>query len=166
MNSEEIAKIRKDFPILSRKVNGKPLAYLDNAATSQKPLQVIDAVAGFYSGYNSNVHRGVHQLSEEATEAYELARASVAKFIGAKRSEEIIFVRNATEAINLFYYGYALRKFRRGDRIVKTILEHHSNFVPWQQLALAGLAEEKIVGIARDYTLDYAQFEKFATAKT
>ncbi len=162
MDSEEVGRIRKDFPILKRKVNGKPLVYLDNAATTQKPRQVIDAVSAYYASSNSNVHRGVHALSEEATEAYESARKAVADFIGAESADEIIFVRNATEAINLFYYAYAARKFGRGDRLVKTMLEHHSNFVPWQQLARSRGVEEKIVNVKENFTLDYDGFEKYA----
>ena len=128
-----IDKIREDFPILKRKIGGKPLVYLDSAATSQKPVQVIEAEMQFYEMYNANIHRGVHTLSEEATEIYEGARKKIAGFIGAK-AEEIIFTRNATEAINLvrFSWGSGISK---GEKILSTKMEHHSNIVPWQLLA-------------------------------
>ncbi|MEM4272549.1 MAG: aminotransferase class V-fold PLP-dependent enzyme, partial [Candidatus Bilamarchaeaceae archaeon] len=131
MNVEDI---RKDFPILEREVNGKRIAYLDNGATSQKPRQVIDAIVRYYSEYNANVHRGVHKLSEEATVAYEDARRKVAEFINASE-EEIIFVKNASEALNLVMYSYGMAKINHRSRITISIMEHHSNFVPWQVLA-------------------------------
>ncbi len=130
-----VAKIRRDFPILKRTVrNNKPLIYLDNAATTQKPRQVINALKNYYSYYNANIHRAVHQLSEEATNAYEETRDKVARFINADR-EEIIFVRNTTEAINLVAYTWARANINDGDRIILTEFEHHSNIVPWQLLA-------------------------------
>ena len=128
-----IKNIRADFPILERKINGKPLVYLDSAATSQKPKQVLEAICNYYENHNANVHRGVHTLSVEATEAYEDARKKVADFIGAN-SQEIIFTRNATEAINLVAYAWGRLNISKGDEIVLTVAEHHSNFVPWQQL--------------------------------
>lgn len=131
----DIQKIRKDFPILDRKVNGKPLVYLDNAATSQKPIQVIQALSYYYEHYNANVHRGIHTLSEEATEAFELVREKVRAFIDAPEAREIIFTRNTTEAINLLAYSWGRQHVLPGDEIVLTGMEHHSNFVPWQQLA-------------------------------
>jgi cysteine desulfurase/selenocysteine lyase len=123
--------IKRDFPIFKRKIHGKPLIYLDNAATTQKPRQVIEAIREFYENYNANVHRGVYRLSVEATEAYENARAKVARFINAKDSE-IIFTRNTTEALNLVAYSWGLCNLKRGDRILLTEMEHHSNIVPWQ----------------------------------
>ncbi|MEM3084537.1 MAG: cysteine desulfurase [Nitrososphaerales archaeon] len=130
----DIEKIREDFPILARKVrDGKPLVYLDNAATTQKPIQVIDAIHDYYMRYNANVHRAVYQLAEEATNAYEAAREKVAKFVNADR-EEIIFVRNATEAINLVAYAWGRENVGKDDRVVITEFEHHSNIVPWQLL--------------------------------
>src|SRR3989344_5339619 len=140
-------KVRADFPILARKIGGKQIAYLDNAATSQKPRQVIEAIADYYKNHNANVHRGIHTLSVEATEAMENARAKVAKFVGVSDPAEIVFVRNATEAINLVAYAWGRLNIDRGDEIVLTIAEHHSNFVPWQQLALENGAVLKIVPI-------------------
>lgn len=122
-------ELRKDFPILSRKVNGKELVYFDNAATSQKPLQVINAVKDFYSRYNANIHRGFHTLSQEASKLYEDAHDLVARFIGAEGAEEVVFVRNTTEAINLVAHAWGLRNLREGDEVVITIMEHHSNFL-------------------------------------
>jgi cysteine desulfurase/selenocysteine lyase len=126
--------IKRDFPIFKRRIYGKPLIYLDNAATTQKPRQVIEAIREFYENYNANVHRGVYRLSVEATEAYENARAKVARFINAKDSE-IIFTRNTTEALNLIAYSWGLCNLKRGDRILLTEMEHHSNIVPWQLIA-------------------------------
>ena len=131
----DVARIRADFPILSRTVNGKTVVYLDNAATSQKPRQVIDAMSAVFEEYNANIHRGVYEFSETTTAAFEGARAKVAKFIGAKDDREVIFVRNATEGVNLVAYTWGRDNIKSGDRIISTVLEHHSDFVPWQQLA-------------------------------
>ena len=125
-------RLRKDFPILERTVHGKPLVYLDNAATSQKPRAVIDAVTGYYSRYNSNVHRALHRLAEEATEAYERARATVQETLGAEDPREIVFVRGTTEAINLVAQSFVRPRLSEGDEIVISEMEHHSNIVPWQ----------------------------------
>lgn len=133
-NSFDLKKVRADFPILNRKVHGKPLVYLDNAATSQKPAAVIEALSDYYRKYNSNVHRGVHTLAEEATQAYEGARERIAKFIGAKPSE-IIFTRGTTESINLAAYSWGEEFLQAGDTVLLTLMEHHSNLVPWQLLA-------------------------------
>jgi len=130
-----VARIRQDFPVLKRQVNDKPLVYFDNAATTQKPEVVIDAIDRYYREYNANIHRGIHKLAEEATLAYEASREKVAKFVNAKRNEEIIFTRNATEAINLVAYSWGRANIGKGDKIVLTIMEHHSNIVPWQLLA-------------------------------
>jgi cysteine desulfurase/selenocysteine lyase len=130
-----VARIREDFPVLKRQVNDKPLVYFDNAATSQKPNAVIDAIDRYYREYNANIHRGIHKLAEEATLAHEMARENVGKFINANRTNEIIFTRNATEALNLVAYSWGRANVGRGDRIVLTIMEHHSNIVPWQRLA-------------------------------
>jgi cysteine desulfurase/selenocysteine lyase len=130
----EVRKVRGDFPILKRKVNGKRLVYLDNAATSQKPRQVIDTLVRYYEDENSNVHRGVHHLSDRATQAYELARARVQRFLNAADAGEIIFVRGTTEGINLVAQAYGRRHVQAGDEIVLTEMEHHSNIVPWQIL--------------------------------
>lgn len=126
-------RVRGDFPILQRRVHGRPLVYVDNAATSQKPQAVIDAVARYYAETNANIHRGVHALSEEATAAYEAARDRVQRFLGAERREEIVFVRGATEAINLVAHSWG-RRLRPGDEIVVSEMEHHANIVPWQLL--------------------------------
>ncbi len=131
----DVARIRADFPILSQKVNGKPVVYLDNAATSQKPRQVIDVMRAVFEEHNANIHRGVYQFSEQTTAAFEGARAKVARFIGARDDREIIFVRNATEGVNLVAYTWGRENIKSGDRIISTVLEHHSDFVPWQQLA-------------------------------
>jgi cysteine desulfurase / selenocysteine lyase len=131
----DVQRVRKDFPILEREVYGKPLVYLDNAATSQKPRQVIDALVNYYENYNANIHRAVHCLGEEATAAYEEARAKVAKFINAPSPECVIFTRNTTEAINLVAYTWGRENVREGDEIVLTQMEHHSNLIPWQRLA-------------------------------
>jgi cysteine desulfurase/selenocysteine lyase len=126
--------LRADFPILAQEINGHPLVYLDSAATSQKPSVVIDAVAAYYREYNANVHRGIYTIGEKATAAYEEARAKVARFINAPDAHEVIFTRNATEAINLVAYSWGRRNIERGDAIVLTEMEHHANLVPWQLL--------------------------------
>jgi cysteine desulfurase/selenocysteine lyase len=131
----DVARIRADFPILSRAVNGKQVVYLDNAATSQKPRQVIDAMRAVFEDHNANIHRGVYEFSETTTAAFEGARAKVARFIGAREEREVIFVRNATEGVNLVAYTWGRENIKAGDRIISTVLEHHSDFVPWQQLA-------------------------------
>src|SRR5919206_689649 len=131
----DVARVRADFPILSRQVNGKPLVYLDSAATSQKPAAVIDAMDDYYRRYNANPHRGVYALSEEATAGYESARERVARFINAASPKEVVFTRNTTEAINLVRYSWGRINVKSGDRILLTEMEHHSNLVPWQLLA-------------------------------
>ncbi|MDD5095940.1 MAG: cysteine desulfurase [Candidatus ainarchaeum sp.] len=158
----DVGKIRKDFPILERVVNGKKIAYLDNGATSQKPRQVIDAIVRYYSEYNANVHRGVHKLSEESTIAYEDARRKVAEFINASE-EEIIFVKNASEALNLVMYSYGMANVDAGDRVSISIMEHHSNFVPWQFLAKKKKAKLEFVDIDGDGEL--AELEKASGSK-
>ena len=127
--------IREQFPILHQEINGHPLVYLDSAATSQKPRAVIDAVKHYYEYENSNVHRGVHTLGSRATDAYEGAREKVAKFINARRTQEIIFTRGTTTALNLVASSYARANCKEGDEIVITQMEHHSNLIPWQQVA-------------------------------
>jgi len=134
MAALDVEKLRADFPILTRKVHGRPLVYLDSAASSQKPRAVIDAMSDYLSAHHANVHRGAHELSVEATDAYEGARAKVARFAGAAGSEEIVFTRGTTEAINLVAYAWG-RSIGPGDEIVLTVMEHHSNIVPWQLLA-------------------------------
>ena len=131
----DVARIREDFPILARAVRGKPLVYLDNAATSQKPRQVIDAMSRVFEEHNANIHRGVYEFSERTTAAFEEARVKVARLLNAPSEREVIFVRNATEGVNLVAYSWGRENIKAGDRIVTTVLEHHSDFVPWQQLA-------------------------------
>jgi cysteine desulfurase/selenocysteine lyase len=150
----DVEAIRADFPILQRCVNGHPLVYLDNAATSQKPRQVIDALVRYYEFTNANVHRGLHTLAEEATEAYESARAKVARFIGAE-PESVVFTRNTTEAINLVAYAWGLANLKSGDRIVLTEMEHHSNIVPWQLIARLTGAQLHYVPFTPEGELDH-----------
>jgi cysteine desulfurase/selenocysteine lyase len=154
-----VRRIREDFPVLRRKVNGKPLVYLDNAATSQKPRQVIEVINEYYRWYNANIHRGIHKLSEEATLAYESARERIADFVGG-RSEEIIFTRNATEALNLVAFSWGRANIRKGDRILLTEMEHHSNIVPWQLLGKAKDAELRYVRVTDDGYIDMDSFEQ------
>jgi cysteine desulfurase/selenocysteine lyase len=158
----DINRIRKDFPILDLKVNGKPLVYFDNAATTQKPLTVIRRISDYYLKENSNVHRGVHHLSQVATEAYENARKYVADFINAKESKEIIFTRGTTESINLLATVF-VPWIQAGDEIVVSGMEHHSNMVPWQQLCEKNKARLKVLPIAPDGTLDLDFLKKLLT---
>jgi cysteine desulfurase/selenocysteine lyase len=143
----DISRIRADFPILSRQVHGKPLVYLDNAATSQKPESVIQVMDDYYRRYNANIHRGVHTLAEEATLEYENARRKVARFINATSPREVVFVRNTTEAINLVALTWGRANVGAGDVIILSILEHHSNLVPWQLLAQATGARLEFIGL-------------------
>lgn len=162
-------KLKKDFPILSRKINGHPLVYLDNAATTQKPKIVIDAFKNYYENSAANVHRGIHTLSEESSEQYEAARIRVAKFLNAKSPNEIIFTRNTTEAINLAAYSWGKNNIRRGDEIITSIIEHHSNFIPWQQLCKEKNAKLKIIPLKTPIAklaLNIAALEKLLTRKT
>ena len=161
-----VGRIREDFPILKREVNGKPLIYFDNAATSQKPKLVIDTIDRYYREYNANIHRGIHKLAEEATVAHEEAREKVAKFINAKRTEEIIFTRNATEAINLVAHSWGRANVGKGDKIVLTIMEHHSNIVPWQLLAEEKGAVVEFIKINEDGTLRQNEIQEFIDDKT
>jgi len=131
----DVLSLRREFPILQQQMHGKPLAFLDSAASSQKPRRVIEALEDYYRRYNANVHRGVYRLSEEATFAYERARGKLARLINAPSQREVIFVRNTTEAINLVAYAWGGANIRAGDRILLTMMEHHSNIVPWQLLA-------------------------------
>lgn len=155
----DVEAIREDFPQLKRTVNGYPLAYLDNAATSLKPIQVIDAIVRFYREYNANVGRGIHTLAREATEAYEESRKKVASFIGA-RENEVVFVRNTTEALNLIAHCWALNKLKKGDVIVTTVMEHHSNLLPWVHAAEKVGAELRVVPVNSDGTLDYESLKE------
>jgi cysteine desulfurase / selenocysteine lyase len=146
----DVERVRTDFPILKREINGRPLVYLDNAATSQKPSQVIEAIDRFYNQYNANVYRGVYRISEEATVAYEEARRKIAQLINARDPSEIVFVRGTTEAINLAAHSWGRSNVGLGDSIMLTEMEHHSNIVPWQLLARENGASLKYVGISDD----------------
>lgn len=163
--SLNVRRIRADFPILKRKIGGKPLVYLDSAATSQKPKPVIDAIMRFYSEYNANVHRSVHRLSEEATVAFEQSRDKFAHFIGAKTSKEIVFVRNATEALNLVVFSWARSNLKPGDRVLLTEMEHHSNIVPWQMLAKERSIKLDYIRINDDGLLNWESFEELIKEK-
>jgi cysteine desulfurase/selenocysteine lyase len=157
-----VSKIREDFPILRRIVNGNNrLVYLDNAATTQKPMAVINAITDYYMNYNSNIHRAVHQLAEEATLAYESTREKIAKFINARFIEEIIFTRNATEAINLISYTWGSLNINQDDIVVITEFEHHSNIVPWQILTHRKGAHLKYIGIDDDGYLRLKDYQKY-----
>ena len=161
-----IDKVRNDFPILKQEVNGYPLVYLDNAATTQKPQMVIDAIKNYYEHYNSNVHRGVHQLSMQATMAYEDARAKVARFIHANKPQECIFVRGTTEGVNLVAQSYFLPRLQEGDEIILSHMEHHSNIVPWQMICERVGALIKVAPISFDGELLIEEFEKLLSPKT
>jgi cysteine desulfurase/selenocysteine lyase len=162
----DVQRIRKDFPILEREVYGKPLVYLDNAATSQKPRQVIDALVQYYENYNANIHRAVHCLGEEATAAYEEAREKVAKFINAPSPETVIFTRNTTEAINLVAYTWGRANVREGDEILLTQMEHHSNLIPWQRLAAEKGATIRYIELTDQQTLKLDGLENLFEART
>ena len=162
----DIAQIRRDFPILERQVYGKPLVYFDNAATSQKPRQVIDALVRYYENSNANIHRAVHCLGEEATTAYEEAREKVARFINAPSSECVIFTSNTTEAINLVSYTWARQNIREGDEILLTRMEHHSNLIPWQRVAAEQGATIRYVELDDDQTLALDGLENLFDART
>ncbi len=159
-------KIREDFPILKRKINNYPLIYFDNAATSQKPKQVIDAIKNFYENHNANVHRAVHTLSQEASELYEEAHEEVANFINANSMEEIVFVRGTTEAINLVAYAWGLRNLRKDDEVIVSLMEHHSNIVPWEILSKLTGFNVKYIEVNDDGTLNYEAFENIMSNKT
>ncbi len=166
MSKLNVEKIRKDFPILSRKIDGKQLVYLDNAATSQKPKVVIDALTEYYQGYNANIHRGIHTLAEEATDAYESVRETVRAFIDAGHTHEIIFTSGTTEAINLVAHSWGNANILPGDEIVLTAMEHHSNLIPWQRLAAERSAKLVFIPITEDGQLDMAEAKKLISDKT
>jgi cysteine desulfurase/selenocysteine lyase len=162
----DIKELRNRFPVLRQQVHGKPYVYLDNAATAQKPDSVIDAIGDFYRHYNSNVHRGVHHLSQVATDMYENTRKKVQHFIQASSEKEIIFTRGATESINLVADSLGRSLFQKGDRILTTIAEHHSNFVPWQMVARQYGLEIDYVSLLPDGTLDLDRLEHLMTNNT
>lgn len=161
----DIEKIRKDFPILKRKINGYPLVYLDNAATSQTPQQVIDMIVDYYSNYNANIHRGVHSLSQEATEKYEQARVKLQQHFNAEKSSEIIFTSGTTHGINLIASGFATL-LQEGDEILVSALEHHSNIVPWQMLCEKTGAVLKVIPMNEEGALIHSAFEEMISDKT
>lgn len=161
----DIQKIRKDFPILNRAVNGKPLIYFDNAATSQTPKQVIDTIVDYYSNYNANIHRGVHALSQEATDAYEQARTKIQKHFNAAKAHEIIFTSGTTHGINLVANGFS-SLLKKGDEILVSALEHHSNIVPWQMLCERTGAVLKVIPMNTNGELVLSEFEKLLNQKT
>lgn len=162
----DVAAIRAEFPILQRKVNGKDLVYLDNAATSQKPQAVIDALTHYYSHYNANIHRGIHALAEEATAAYEATRVAVKEFIGAASSDEIIFTRGTTEGINLVASTWGRKNIKAGDEIIISEMEHHSNIVPWQLLCEEKNAVLKVIPVNDDGELQLQDYQNLLSAKT
>ncbi|MEC4815547.1 MAG: SufS family cysteine desulfurase, partial [Scytonema sp. PMC 1069.18] len=159
-------RVRDDFPILHQEVNGKPLIYFDNAATSQKPLLVLNTLRDYYEQYNSNVHRGVHALSAKATEAYEVTRDKVAAFVNAASRQEIVFTRNASEAINLVAYSWGMHNLQQGDEIILSVMEHHSNLVPWHFVARKTGAVLKFVELTPQETFDLEQFKQLVSDKT
>jgi cysteine desulfurase/selenocysteine lyase len=161
-----VFKIKKDFPILKRIIHGFPIVYLDNAATTQKPQAVINAISDYYSNHNANIHRGIHTLAEEATQAYEKGREKVKSFIKAKSDKEIIFVRNSTEAINLVAYAWGRENIGRNDEIIVSESEHHSNLVPWQMLASEKKAKLKFIKIDKDGYLDLNNLKTLLNKKT
>ncbi len=161
----DAASVRADFPILARKIHGRPLAYLDNAATTQKPRAVLAALDAYYRRHNANVHRAVYTLSEEATRAYDEARSKVAAFLGAAGTEEIVFTKNATESLNLLAHSLG-RTLKPGDEILLTQMEHHSNLVPWQLAAKRAGAIVKYIPLTRDFCLDMAAARRLITKRT
>ncbi len=160
------AKVRNDFPILHQEVNGHPLVYFDNAATSQKPKQVLDVIKHYYEGDNANVHRGVHALSARATDAYEGARDKIAAFVNAASRDEIVFTRNASEAINLVAYAWGMNTLQAGDEIILSVMEHHSNLVPWQFVAQRTGAVLKFVGLTDTQELNMDELRSHLSDKT
>jgi cysteine desulfurase / selenocysteine lyase len=162
----DAARVRQDFPILQQFVHGKPLAYLDNAATAQKPRAVVDAISSYYLHDNANIHRGVHQLSERATSAYERGRETVRRFLNAREAREIVFVRGTTEAINLVAHAYARPRLGPGDEIVVSVLEHHSNFVPWKMAAEATGSRLRVVPVTDAGELRLEEYERLLGERT
>ncbi|MBF2029121.1 MAG: SufS family cysteine desulfurase [Oscillatoriales cyanobacterium C42_A2020_001] len=159
-------KVRADFPILHQEIHGKPLVYLDNAATSQKPIAVLEALKHYYENDNANVHRGVHTLSSRATDGYEGARDKVAAFVNAPSRQEIVFTRNASEAINLVAYAWAMSTLQPGDEIILTVMEHHSNLIPWQFVAQRTGAILKFVELTETEEFDFDHFKSLLSDKT
>ncbi|MEM0356035.1 MAG: cysteine desulfurase [Desulfurococcaceae archaeon] len=161
-----VDEIRKDFPILQTKIRGSNLIYFDNAATTQKPIQVIEAIRRFYSEHNANIHRGLHTLSQKASELYEEAHETVAKFINAYSWDEVVFVKNTTEALNLVAYGWGLKNLGEGDEIIVTIMDHHSSMLPWRIIAQYRGAIVKYVDITNEGYLNYEHLENIVSKRT
>ncbi|HTF05529.1 MAG TPA: cysteine desulfurase [Bacteroidia bacterium] len=166
VNSYDVQKYRRDFPVLKREVNGKPLVYFDNGATTQKPKAVIDSIVDYYSGYNANIHRGVHRLSQEASAAYEEARKKIQLHLGALSDQEIIFTRGTTESVNLVAQSYLRNRLTPGDEIVITEMEHHSNILPWQLLCEERGAILRVIPITDSGELDLQSVERYFSPKT
>src|SRR5882762_2776092 len=162
----DITAIRQEFPILGREVKGRPLIYLDNAATTQKPQQVIDALVHYYTTINANVHRGVHTLSVEATDAYEASRERIGRFVGAQLPEEIVFVRNTTEGLNLVAACWGRANLKPGDEILVSLLEHHSNLIPWQRVAQETGAKIRLIPLTPDGTVDMGKLRSMLGPRT
>ena len=162
----EIEEIRKEFPFLNLKPNGKQIVYFDNGATTQKPKEIIDNIKNFYESENGNPHRGAHYLAMKSTEVYEAARQKVADFIGAKKASEVVFLRNATEALNLLAYSYGLNNLKEGDEIVISIMEHHSNLVPWQEVCKKTGAKLKFLYVDDDMQIPFSEIEEKVTKNT
>lgn len=165
-HSFDVARIREDFPVLHQMVNGKPLVYLDNAATTQKPQAVIDALVRYYSADNSNVHRGVHTLSQRATEDYDSGRSKVRQFLNAASDEEIIFVKGTTDGINLVAHSYARQHLGEGDEIIISTMEHHSNIIPWQVLCQEKGAHLRVIPISDAGELLMDEYESLLSSRT
>ena len=162
----EIEEIRKEFPFLNLKPNGKPIIYLDNGATTQKPREIIENIKNFYESENGNPHRGAHYLAMKSTEVYEDARQKIADFIGARKASEVAFLRNATEALNLLAYSYGLNNLKEGDEIVISIMEHHSNLVPWQEVCKKTGAKLKFLYVDDDMQIPFSEIEEKVTKNT
>src|ERR1035437_3814128 len=162
----DLKAIRSDFPILSRQVHGKPLVYLDSAATTQKPLSALEAESRFYKESNANIHRGIHTLSEEATSKYEAVRKKVATFIGAASPESVIFTRSATDAVNLVAFSWGRKFLKAGDEILLSAVEHHSNLIPWQMTAQATGARLQFIPVTADGLLDLSKIDALLTRRT
>jgi cysteine desulfurase/selenocysteine lyase len=162
----DVEGIRRDFPVLAREVNGRPLCYLDNAASSQRPRAVIDAISRYYEFHHANVHRGVHRLSQEATDRFEAARESMRRFINARSTREVVFVRGTTEAVNLVAQSFARPRLGAGDEILISWLEHHANIVPWQMVCEQTGAKLKVVPITRSGEVDFEAFQGLLNART
>jgi cysteine desulfurase/selenocysteine lyase len=166
MSGFDVEAVRRDFPILERTFDGKPLVYLDSGATSQKPVQVIEAESNYYRLHNANAHRGIYALGEEATEAYEGARSRIARFFGVEDASRLVFTRGTTESINLVAYGWGRAFLGEGDEIVITEMEHHSNIVPWQMVAEATGATLRYIALTDDGLLDLSNLGELLNERT